>query len=129
MDALAAAAFAYGRQGLSAPDGREDVVDRPNQAGVGEEHRLQALHLEHEIGFVSHQPRCRGSRMSRRASPNRLAPNTARLMAMPGKITSQGAVRTYSAADSESMRPHDGYGSGMPSPRKESEASVRIVEP
>src|SRR6266849_3581283 len=50
----------------------------------------------------------RGSRMSRSASPNRLVPKTTRLMAMPGKTTSHGAVRTYSAADSESIRPHEG---------------------
>src|SRR6267142_1252297 len=76
-----------------------------------------------------HQPRCLGSRMSRSASPNRLVPNTTRLIATPGKITSHGATRTYSAADSDSMRPQDGYGSGMPSPRNDSEASVRMVEP
>ncbi len=46
--------------------------------------------------------------MSRNASPSRFVPNTVRLMATPGKITSHGAVRTYSAADSDSMRPHDG---------------------
>ena len=57
---------------------------------------------------LGHQPRCLGSRMSRSASPNRLVPNTARLIATPGKITSHGAVRTYSAADSDSMRPQDG---------------------
>src|ERR1039458_7629171 len=66
--------------------------------------------------------------MSRSASPNRLVPNTARLMAAPGKITSQGAVRTYSAADSDSMRPHDGCGSGTPRPRNDSDASVKIGE-
>jgi len=38
-------------------------------------------------------------------------------------------VRTYSAADSDSIRPQDGCGSGMPSPRKDNEASVRIAEP
>lgn len=38
-------------------------------------------------------------------------------------------MRTYSAADCDSMRPHDGCGSGTPSPRKDSEASVRIAEP
>ena len=54
------------------------------------------------------------------ASPSRLVPNTTALMAMPGKITSQGAVRTYSAADSESMRPQEGCGSGTPSPRNAS---------
>ena len=50
-------------------------------------------------------------------------------MATPGKITSQGAVRTYSAADSESMRPHEGCGSGIPSPRNASADSTRMAEP
>src|SRR5204863_3531491 len=104
---------------------------RFEQPGIGEKHRFQVLHIQDQIvrGLRAHQPRCRGSRMSRRASPNRLVPNTARLIATPGKITSHGAVRTYSAADSDSMRPQDGYGSGMPRPRKEREASVRMVEP
>src|SRR6202035_2558066 len=97
----------------------------------GEEHRLQVLDVENRFFRLcfAHQPRCLGSRMSRSASPNRLVPNTARLIAMPGKITSQGAVRTYSAADSDSMRPHDGCGSGMPRPRNDSEDSVRMAEP
>src|ERR671926_380647 len=81
------------------------------------------------LPYCYNQCRWRGSRMSRRASPRRFVPNTTRLIARPGKITSQGAVRTYSAADSESMRPHEGCGSGMPRPRKESAASTRIAEP
>ena len=87
-----------------------DVVDRPEQPRIGEEHRLQVLHLENRLfrPCLGHQPRCLGSRMSRSASPNRLVPNTARLIATPGKITSHGAVRTYSAANSDSMRPQDG---------------------
>ena len=63
------------------------------------------------------------------ASPSRLVPNTTKLIATPGKITSHGAVRTYSAANSDSMRPQDGCGSGTPRPRNDSEASIRIVEP
>src|SRR3954466_705379 len=35
----------------------------------------------------------------------------------------------YSAADSESMRPQDGCGSGMPSPRNDSADSTRSAEP
>src|SRR6185503_7889344 len=129
--ALAAAGFADDRQRLAAANMEGNVVDRAEQAGIGEEHRLQALHLEDvRLGRRSaHQPRCLGSRMSRSASPNRLVPNTARLIAIPGKITSHGAVRTYSAADSDSIRPQDGYGSGMPRPRNDSAASVRMVEP
>src|SRR6185312_5801284 len=130
-DALAAAGFADDRQCLAALDVEGDVVDGTEQAGTGEEHRLQALYLEHVgVGRCSaHQLRCLGSRTSRSASPNRLVPNTARLIAIPGKITSHGAVRTYSAADSDSIRPQDGYGSGMPRPRNDSAASVRMVEP
>src|ERR1019366_5892081 len=108
-----------------------NVVDSLEQPGIREKDRLQDSHVENRrlrLCFA-HQPRCLGSRMSRSASPNRLVPNTARLIAIPGKMTSHGAVRTYSAADSDSMRPHDGYGSGMPRPRNDSEASVRMVEP
>src|SRR3984893_8717748 len=130
-DALAATGFADDGKRLTATNMKRDVVDGPEQARVREEHSLQALHVEHHRFRLrlAHQPRCLGSRMSRSASPNRLVPNTARLIAIPGKITSHGAVRTYSAADSESMRPHDGYGSGMPRPRNDNEASVRMVEP
>src|ERR1700712_1960764 len=88
-------------------------------------HRGQARNFQDG----GHQSPCLGSRISRSASPNRLAPNTTRLIARPGKITSQGAERMYSAADSESMRPQDGYGSGTPRPRNDSDASVRMVEP
>ena len=109
-DALAAAGLADDRQRLAAANAERNVVDRPEQPRIGEEHRLQVLHVENHLfrRYVVHQPRCLGSRMSRSASPNRLVPNTARLIATPGKITSHGAVRTYSAADSDSMRPHDG---------------------
>src|SRR5262249_44096979 len=118
-------------QRLGAADMEEDVVNRLEKAGWGEEHRFQVLHVQdHIVGpGVGHQPRCLGSRMSRSASPNRLVPNTARLMATPGKITSHGATRTYSAADSESIRPQEGCGSGTPRPRNDSDASVRIAAP
>src|SRR5262245_61045340 len=74
-------------------------------------------------------PRSRGSSVSRRASPSRFEPKTARLMAMPGKSTSQGAFWANSAAETDSIRPHDGYGSGTPRPRKESAASTRMALP
>ena len=108
--ALAAAGFADDRERLAAANHERNVVDRLEQPRIGEEHRVQVLHVENRLcrSRFAHQPRCLGSRMSRSASPNRLVPNTARLIAMPGKITSHGAMRTYSAADSDSMRPHDG---------------------
>jgi len=33
------------------------------------------------------------------------------------------------AADSDSIRPHDGYGSGIPRPRNDKAASTRMAEP
>ena len=55
--------------------------------------------------------------------------NIAKLMASPGNITSHGASIAYSAADSESIRPQEGYGSGIPSPRNDSDASTRMALP
>src|SRR5262249_40677864 len=150
-DALAAARLADDRQRLAGPERKVDAVDRLHGAAAGAERGLQPLDGQQRRARPcilrrrrrarpllargdAHRPivpqwRRRGSRMSRSASPSRLVPNTARLMATPGKITSQGAVRTYSAADSDSMRPHDGCGSGMPRPGNESEESVRMAGP
>src|SRR5882672_5721063 len=134
--ALAAAGLADDRKRLAAPDLEREVVHRLQGRVAGEKDCLQSLHLEDSVvrgcdcgAHVAHQSRSLGSRMSRNASPSRLVPNTARLIATPGKITSHGAVRTYSAADSDSIRPQDGCGSGTPSPRNESAASTRMVEP
>src|SRR5204862_5421870 len=103
---LAATGLADNSQRLAVADMKGDIVDCLEKPGGREKHGAQALHVENRLLLerFAHQPRCLGSRMSRSASPNRLVPNTARLMAMPGKITSHGAVRAYSAADSESMR-------------------------
>src|SRR6185295_4087771 len=142
-DALAAPALADDGQRLAALQREGDAIDGLHQPRARVEAGLQVLHLEHVlVGLDSplrgvcreglwsrHQMRCRGSRRSRSASPNRLVPNTTALMATPGKITSQGAVRTYSAADSDSMRPQEGCGSGTPSPRKASADSTRMAEP
>ena len=48
---------------------------------------------------------------------------------MPGKSTRCGAFCAYSAADTDSMRPHDGYGSGTPIPRNDRVASTRMALP
>src|SRR5207237_9572300 len=113
------------------------AVDGFQDAVAQIEVRAQVRHIDQGRGFglrsglrLQHdQSRWRGSRMSRSASPSRFVPNTASEIATPGKITSHGATRTYSAADSDSIRPHEGCGSGTPSPRNESAASTRMVEP
>src|SRR5262249_22917559 len=144
--ALAAAGFADDRQRLTRSQREREVVDCLDDSEPGKEICPQPCDVENgpsraflgtcpSLGcrFVDarpiHQLRCLGSRMSRSASPRRFVPNTARLMAIPGKMTSHGAVRTYSAADCDNMRPQEGNGSGTPRPRNDSAASVRIVEP
>src|SRR5215831_7905834 len=141
---LAAAGFTDDRHRLAPTQSKREVVDRFDDPEPGKEVRPQPGYIENgpSRSFLvparplfcrrstgSFQLRCLGSRMSRSASPRRLVPNTARLMAMPGKMTSHGAVRTYSAADCDNMRPQEGYGSGTPRPRNDSAASVSIVEP
>src|SRR5262245_60961649 len=70
-----------------------------------------------------------GSRASRIESPNRLKPNTARLMAMPGKTATHGAFSAYDSALPESISPHDGVGSAVPNPKKLNDASTRTALP
>ena len=58
-----------------------------------------------------------GSSTSRSASPNRLKPNTAIVIARPGNTAIQGALSAYSSAPPCSIRPHAGVGSWTPRPR------------
>src|SRR5260370_9445677 len=114
--ALAAAGFADDRQCLARAQPERHVVDGTDGPLDRGEHRGEPLDFEHIRGpgrprshrLDLHQWRSLGSSRSRSASPSKLVPNTTRLMATPGKITSQGAVRTYSAADSDSIRPQEG---------------------
>ncbi len=76
-----------------------EIERRPPPSGDGD---------EADGRLLAHEPRRRGSSVSRSASPSRLVPNTARLMARPGQITSHGAFSAYSAAAIESMRPQEG---------------------
>src|SRR2546425_1275231 len=89
-----------GEDGVHHLDGRDFLPpDQRGQLGTGQPAQV--------VGH-DYLPRSRGSSVSRSASPSRFDPKTARLMAMPGKSTSQGAFWANSAADTESMRPHDG---------------------
>ena len=51
------------------------------------------------------------------------------LMVRPGKMAIQGAFSAYSSALPESINPHEGVGSAVPSPRKLKEASTRMALP
>src|SRR5438094_1193343 len=84
----------------------------------------------HRVETVEHQAvRRRGSSASRSESPNRLKPNTARLIATPGAIASHGACSRNCMPAPRSMSPHAGVGSFTPRPRNDSDASRRMAWP
>src|SRR5690606_26548675 len=89
----------------------------------------QAFDLHHPFGIhASHRVHfsCLGSRASRRPSPSRLNPSTARKIADPGKIDIQGAwVMKFLAVFS--IEPHDGWGGCRPSPRNDRLASAMMA--
>src|SRR5207249_10630132 len=70
-----------------------------------------------------------GTKASRSESPKRVHPNAARLVARPGKAAGHGGFSEYMGAPPESIKPQEGVGSAVPSPRKLSEASVRMALP
>src|SRR5439155_18660329 len=61
--------------------------------------------------------------------PKRLKPKTARRIARPGKIASHGACSRKARPVLERIKPHDGVGGWVPTPRNESVASIRIALP
>jgi hypothetical protein len=67
--------------------------------------------------------------MSRRVSPKKLKPITARLMAKPGKIASQGACSINARPVLLNIKPHDGVGGWVPSPGNLNEASIEDSSP
>src|SRR5580698_1194905 len=68
----------------------------------------------------------RGSSASRRPSPSRLKPSTARKMATPGNIDIHGAWLTKSFAVL-SVDPQEGAGGNCPRPRNDRLASAMIA--
>src|SRR5262249_21729149 len=82
-------------------------------------------------GSALYQPfrRSFGSHASRSVSPKRLKPKTARLIARPGKIASHGACSMKARPVLDSIKPHDGVGGWVPTPRNDKVASIRIALP
>src|SRR5207245_5395006 len=122
------------------PRRRERDVDRPRhlafRGGAGGRGESSHEHNDGEDNEAHHrrdraQPdrRSFGSQASRRVSPKRLNPRTARLIARPGNTASHGACSKNARPVVLSMRPHDGSGCWVPTPRKLSEASMRIALP
>src|SRR5207247_1554636 len=95
--------------------------------------RLEALGGRGAQGEVGRAPqplrRSLGSQASRSVSPKRLKPKTDRLMARPGKMASHGACSMKARPVLDSIKPHDGVGGCVPTPRKLSDASMRMALP
>jgi hypothetical protein len=83
----------------------------------------QVLSQRDNSRAVARAPRSRGSSTSRRVSPSRLNPSTARKMARPGKIPAHGSWVTCPWAAAVSMPPQLGTSGGTPTPRKLRDAS------
>src|SRR4029077_16002446 len=80
-----------------------------------------------EQGLVHIRLASRGSSRSRRPSPRRFTPSTTSASAMPGAKMVQGA-RARNRRLCAIMLPQVGISGGVPAPRKESAASIRIAE-
>src|SRR5947208_336098 len=100
------------------PEVVERLGDRP-RLNCGDSHGCA-----HAV--LPRAPDSRGSRRSRCASPRRLKPSTASMMATPGASTSQGAMVMY-WRPRLSRLPQLGAGGCVPSPRKDSAASTRMT--
>src|SRR5258705_6902483 len=74
------------------------------------------------------RPKPRTSSASRRPSPSKLRPSTARPIATPGAIETHGATRSRSRP-SATIAPHDGVGGCAPRPMNDSAASAMIAPP
>src|SRR5262245_63884826 len=110
---MAAALHAHQRQLLAALDRETDAVHRMEPAVVlGGKGDAQIADVEDS----GHAPR--GSKASRRASPTRLVARTVRVIAIPGKIPTQGADSRTGRA-SMIIPPQDGVGGWTPGPRNE----------
>src|SRR5436190_2994424 len=77
-------------------------------------------------GGDSYSPLSRGSSRSRSESPTRLKASTASMMASPEKVVIQGQHLMY-CRPSLRMLPQLGVGGGIPSPRNDRPASVRMA--
>src|SRR5690606_22304563 len=120
---LARPALAYDPERLARFERERDAVYRAGHALVGVEVGPEVLHLEQR-----HQLLSRGSSASRSPSPTRLKASTVTTIARPGNVASHHAPNSTSLP-SATILPHEGAGSGTPSPRNESPASSTIVLP
>src|SRR5206468_5435492 len=94
------------------------------------ERLAQRAHVRGMIGDFGHaiRPKPRTSSASRRPSPSRFSPSTARPIATPGAIETHGATRSKSRP-SATIAPHDGVGGCAPRPMNDSAASAMIAPP
>src|SRR5690606_1125798 len=103
--------------------GRQQERQQERDDADAEQH---AGGLQQALREIADHRRSARSRASRSASPRRLNDSEVSTMAMPGKITSQGASRKYDWL-SLMMPPQLGAGGCTPTPRNDSDASSSTV--
>src|SRR5205085_11986563 len=128
-DALAAAGLADDAERLARPDGERHAVDRARDAVDREEMRAQVADAEQFVGHrAPHMRRARrGSRRSRSPSPNKLTESTTSASAAPGAKIVHGA-RLRNSRLCAIMLPQVGISGGVPAPRNDRPASIRIAD-
>src|SRR5205085_5796400 len=114
---------------LARLDVERHAVDRPRDAVDGEEVGAQVADTEEIVGHAgSHIRRARrGSRRSRSPSPKRLTHSTTSASAAPGAKIVHGA-RLRNSRLCAIMLPQVGISGGVPAPRNDSPASIRIAD-
>src|SRR6185295_3152580 len=129
--ALAAARFADDAQRFAAPDIEGNTIHGAHHAVAAQEVRAQVAHRQYDLGIACHaiyiRRAMRGSSESRSPSPTRLIASTAIASIRPGKKMIQGEI-WKKARPSEITLPQLGISGGVPAPRKERPASMRIAE-
>src|SRR6185503_16308689 len=103
--------------------------DRACDAVLREEVGLEVPYLQQGRHHVSpHMRRAmRGSSLSRSPSPTRLTESTTSASARPGQNTVQGARARYTRLEAIIL-PQVGISGGVPAPRKDRAASIRMAD-
>src|SRR6185437_15508740 len=121
---LAAAALADQRDLATLRYVERDTVQHMVRLPIGRKVDREIADGEQRAG---HLTSCTSKR-SRRPSPSRLNPRATKRMAQPGSTDSHQSSGRKEAPEA-TMVPRSGVGGWMPSPRKDSEAPMRMTKP
>src|SRR5438128_1484007 len=125
---LARSRFTHQADDLSCLDRKAGAIDRERSVGAGGQRDGQIANVENRLRSGAHSRLLiLGSSVSRKPSPSMLTASTVSARTMPGNRMLCGKTRN-SARPSAMILPQVGLSGGMPTPRKERIASMRIAD-